>query len=1203
MPNGAESAEKVASFFSWTTVVVASIVLVVLLVAAGVVFYLRYRKKSPAQAAAKPATTAKGELAELWKAFLAKLPEAARDYPVYVVLGEAGAGKSTLIESRVDWKGQAAQFLPSDGKNPQMQLYVGPDVLVQEISAPLLHDTSDEAKAALTELWELLGAQRPTVIAVLDATELVRGPPDAVKELAQLVRGKVNLLASVRSSAIRARLCLTHFDEIAGYTQVVSALGARAATQPLPIGDDTSGAGLARCLDPFEASLSHSLTSQPILDFQASVRFFGKARAVFDALSPFVRALAAPDDLSTAPAVGPLYLSALAPADAVGDPFTINRSLLAADVKRAENNVRTWCLAALVFAGVVTAGLYTYQGYELSQARKAVQGFVYYADGYPAQTSTARLGEAERAAGERLDRLAQAERLPLFRRSFTTDKQEIRKAFSNTLRTAYLLPLLDGRLDQTRLAYAVGLIYATPDNSLGELVKQDPKLWAGMLGVPDSVPLDYVKASTEVYPAVVQARPSTTQTTPSAATDIAPWYSYLSRLAGAFKSEDISAHELESLQQDAGPLVLVLRQAQSFATTKSIVDILAGGGIPPGDEHLDIKGMFGSVGTDTTTPTWVAQNSDTLSSLLTLVLTSRLPEVQVAGLSLQQVLALLVPLPPPPLPPAPASASASAAPSTSASAAPAVAPSASAPATVPPPPTYVLVLSGTTFVFSSSAWSDLLTRSRMSQIVVDFIKGNTPPIRFPFFSGDPPTYLPVGASTASDKGPTGTIPGIFTLAAFEAEVKPVLLGFDQTLAGKALGASRKRELTDYVRQESERYAGAYAAALKTYYQSYQHSSASCEALAFDIGQLALPGSWLASFLSSVATNADLPITAGNPYLQPLVTNLAAYKPVIAASDQLGKYTAILGKMLPPAAAAPPPGQPPVLADRISPCGAAALAMVKKDPTSALLQVQPWLASVGLGDEWSSPFLKPITSAYNLGVANLAQVVGEAWKKDVAPDVQTILTQFPFAARATVEVSPADLEARVGVNGQFWSDFDRLISPVCRMDGGAYAPLSSAITLPAGMLATVNALSRTKAALWDKDGKVQALALSIQALPFPAPKAGDPAITLSQLQTGEVSVFGFNQTPAWQALPLAWSKQGTSSINVQVSAPSGTHKQTQSTPPATSTWSFYRLLLQAGAPAQLVWTWHLPTDATGKQTSPVSFALGSDPWAPFTVPPP
>ncbi len=1221
MKDGATPSESVTSIFSGTTgwvVAIVAIVLVLCAIGVGLFLWYKKRKLGPSSAASTqaqpPVSGAKNELAHLWKTFLAKLPEAAKNYPVYVVLGDAGAGKSTLVDNHVDWKGQAAQFLPSEVKNPKVQFYVGDDILVQEVSAPVLRDTSDETKEALTELWNLLGAQRPTVVLAVNPNALLDASPDAAKELGKLVRGKINLLSGLRNNAtIQTRLCLTHADTMAGYKELASVLRARGKTDPLNIGEDTSGAGLARCLDPWENELTYSLTSQPVDEFKAVVRFFGTSRRMFDALSPFVRAVSEPDDLSTAPNLNKLYFTAFSSTDNLGEPFAIDRNQIEADVQRAESNLRTYCLAALVLVGVVTAGLYTYQGYELRQARSAVDKFVKAAQGNPTTVSAADLDAAERAAGERLKILARVEKLPLFKYSFATDKKQIRSAFTDTVRTAYLLPLMNRRLDASRLAYAMGLLYAADGNDLGDLVEKDPALWALMLGIPDSVPTDYVGASPEAYPDVVAAEPATNSKVPAAATDLKVWYTYLTRLSGAFRSEDIAATELKSLQDDAGPLVAVLRQAQNFSTTKAAIDILSR------DKRLNTAALFGSLGTDTTTPTWVAENQETLSSVLTLILTSRLPSVQVEGLSLQQMLGLLEPAPAPAMPPAAsasgststsgsASASASAAPAGSAlaSASPVASASASAstPSTTPKAsPTYTLVLSDTTFVFGTSTWADVLLRSRTAAIVVSFIDVNRKAGRYPFFAGNPATYLSVGAAAVPGKGPSRSIAGIFTKTAFDAEVKPVLLTFDQTVSATALGTSRRRTLTDYVTAESSRYANAYSSELKSYFASYEWSAPTPEALAFDMGQLSVPGTWFSSFLSTIATNSTLDVTVGNPYLQPLATNLAAFKPLVTANAQLDKYAAILGKMLPPAAAPPPPGQPASLADKLSPTGMAALSMIKKEPTSAFLQLQPWLDSVGLDNTWSGPFLKPVYSAYNFGVSNINQVVSDAWRKEVYADVQPLLVQFPFDPKATAEATATDMDERIGTKGSFWSDFERLIAPVCLVSNGRYVPLSSALRFPTGMLDTVNTLLLTKATLWDKGGKPQPLALSIRAMPFPAPRSGEPAVTLAQLQTGELSVYGFNQTPVFQPLSLVWSKQGTSAVLVQVSAPntSGTTVQTQSTPPATSAWSFYRLLLQADPPTQLVWTWHLPVDNTGTKTSPVSFSMASDPWAIFVVP--
>ena len=110
------------------------------------------------------------------------------------------------------------------------------------------------------------------------------------------------------------------------------------------------------------------------------------------------------------------------------------------------------------------------------------------------------------------------------------------------------------------------------------------------------------------------------------------------------------------------------------------------------------------------------------------------------------------------------------------------------------------------------------------------------------------------------------------------------------------------------------------------------------------------------------------------------------------------------------------------------------------------------------------------------------------------------------------------------------------------------------------------------------------------------------MTLSQLHTGDVSVFGFNQTPAPQPLELIWWSQGASSIDIQLLAPDSDKKQYQTLPAPDSAWSFYRLLDSAASiSTQLEVTWKVPVDAFG-HTRKIRFVLASDPWAPFRVPP-
>lgn len=100
------------------------------------------KRRAPAQVSSGPAPMGSGRLLQVRRGFLNGLPLANRaavvDLPNVVVLGPAGSGKTQLIGLDVDWQRQARQFLPSYTSDALLQFYLGPDCVVQEVSAPLL---------------------------------------------------------------------------------------------------------------------------------------------------------------------------------------------------------------------------------------------------------------------------------------------------------------------------------------------------------------------------------------------------------------------------------------------------------------------------------------------------------------------------------------------------------------------------------------------------------------------------------------------------------------------------------------------------------------------------------------------------------------------------------------------------------------------------------------------------------------------------------------------------------------------------------------------------------------------------------------------------------------------------------------------------------------------------------------------------------
>ena len=122
-----------------TRLLVVLAVLSVLFVAAGVfllIFWLRLRRQSESDTAILQPTQsiARNRLTSIWDKFLARLPSSVRTtiptYSHFVVFGNSGAGKSALIGRKVDWQGQASQFIPSFTADPLMQIYLGSKALV-----------------------------------------------------------------------------------------------------------------------------------------------------------------------------------------------------------------------------------------------------------------------------------------------------------------------------------------------------------------------------------------------------------------------------------------------------------------------------------------------------------------------------------------------------------------------------------------------------------------------------------------------------------------------------------------------------------------------------------------------------------------------------------------------------------------------------------------------------------------------------------------------------------------------------------------------------------------------------------------------------------------------------------------------------------------------------------------------------------------
>jgi len=257
------------SFFTWDNwpYFLAIILLVVLIWL--LIRQIRRRRAKPSEDAEpqeKEEALPRSSLRNIWKAFLKEIPGELRRsillYHPFLVFGDIGSGKSLLIDTYTDWKGQANQFYPSYTVNPLLQIYLGSKALVQEIPASLLNNTSMTVRDALQKLWKPLFRWRdPTVVAVLNAETLQSGDPEDLKRQAQMIRGKINVLSRIRKKPIKLFIAITSADTIDGCHEFFSLLRQNNASLKLAFSNQSDLKNITTCLESYEELLPHAMTT------------------------------------------------------------------------------------------------------------------------------------------------------------------------------------------------------------------------------------------------------------------------------------------------------------------------------------------------------------------------------------------------------------------------------------------------------------------------------------------------------------------------------------------------------------------------------------------------------------------------------------------------------------------------------------------------------------------------------------------------------------------------------------------------------------------------------------------------------------------------------------------------------------------------------------------------------------------------------
>lgn len=902
-----------------TRLLVVLAVLSVLFVAAGVfllIFWLRLRRQSESDTAILQPTQsiARNRLTSIWDKFLARLPSSVRTtiptYSHFVVFGNSGAGKSALIGRKVDWQGQASQFIPSFTADPLMQIYLGSKALVQEFSPALQDSTARGANEALKKLWRSLDVEQvPTVVVVMMASSLSSASPDEIRKQAQLLRGKVNVLSESCGGSARVRICLTHMDRVRGYSELARFLCKQRIPLELDLGTDASG-DLVAGLVAYERYLPRALTTLSLTTFESMVEFLRSADQVLAPVVSFVQALTEGSVASNRPEVQRVYFSTLSSDEQVSNPFdpqlqragklgsfltrllrplgirpihavlglalfvlgTVGLSIV---TKRHRVYVEDASEASLGFAQAVTRAAVTRNSGESDVVRRAEQ----------------RARQALRATKESEDRFR-----PL-RVIYRTDKNASERQFVESIRSGYLLPSLERALRQRasdKILYALVALYATRENTLGAFIKAEPTDWSADVGVPSDTLLEYVQHSiTPWTETALVSMPPLISEGRSPITDLAPWRAYVGGIAQAVKRPYLAQEELQLLQREGIKLKESLAQIRRGALLRKLYRTLAE------ESPLDMIKLFGKDASILRPNPWLTDQEEPLQRVLQMVQDSSIRVEQAAtGKSLYQLLHWLN--------------ESDAAQKTAAT----------------------TVLAGheetvarllfpgesETVEVNRREWQELLLRSRKRSFsLLSSLQEEAPSPR-PFATkrligtgkkgkgkgkgrralfasegatkSQPPTaqsmplwsqeeFAPKLASLlTSDDMPSAGLSDIYNRAVYQREVLPLVRELKKALNGnRTLSAQDKISLSRTVQAELSTYARRYCAALLNYHLAYRLQGRSPAALHEELLDLIKPGSPFVSRLRTVVENATL-TGLDEPYLRPLADCIAEFQPLV-----------------------------------------------------------------------------------------------------------------------------------------------------------------------------------------------------------------------------------------------------------------------------------------------------------------------------------
>ncbi len=1126
--------------------------------------FLKIKKPEPKQTTEKKV---RGKpLIRVWKKFLQQIPREFRvvtkTHQHFLVLGDAGSGKTELIKGIVEQSQNIYPFEVEYENEEDLQIYLGPKQIIQEISLKVVKDRSIKVRRLLIHLWKKLFIKAPPIVVIAYNILDQSNNAQDLNKSARLMSGKLSLLNEICKSKTKVRVALTHLDKLDGYVEFARFLKQHNIAFQIPLRSDFENETIANHLNAFrEEHLSLILTSSSAADYLKILNFFEELSKLFPKMEEFLRILTAASASVHIELESLTFTSNLEPFTSFTS-FDWTQSAANSIFNRhpmLKHQVAAAAILVMGFGLIFNNFFKDYQ--EVKLARQGIDSLAFLQSQYFVDECIPKIEKIN-------EHRPKNGYLPILPRFFKKDISFTNQDLAGRIRKHIFEPKLrefmlnDGA--EVKTFYMLGLIHATNKNPLGDYIIRNLSDWSQKLNLEERLIKAYISSSGMLNnkPIMIDHLDQINVSTPIS--DSHHWVNFFNYFKDLIEQPVFNALTFNELRQEADRLHFYFQILEDDPHVFSICEQLS-----------ETKSrMLQDFQKNVKVLQWIYNSKPEINRFLRFI-QNTCPDIpDVSHLNISQFFTKLKDV---------------------------------ADLSTKPEPDFPFEINGTKYTFISKRWLQHASTHVIGMLINQYATANKNSNGNIFFFHTPEIEPQVFKAIRNEFpyfAKPVTISGRYTRLAFQKNVRNTTESIYNLLKELPINDEDRDRFKKFVNEEVISYANAYQ---ENYEQAYKASSIkanSIEELKDTLGKILLPSAPLNQFLSDMRhqTEAFSDRTSCLDVLNE-INHFDFLIPLLTQEEKGGapidRYKEIIRTVIADLNTDLRSSKGETLESYLTPAARITLSIIRNDPDSYTNQITDSLNAIGVHPEYHAVFKAPIMQICKLGIEDLRKGINSLWKESLFPQFELLAEKRPFNPQGQQLATYDEVAALTNPTSCYWNMIKDIISPVSQYVSGVWMPRPGAeLQLSAEMYHSINQIAKASRLLWDSQGNPQPLHLQVKSLPFESKSHVYPAPIKSYLVTGEETFHNFNQSPQWHPIKVDWWKEANSAVFMELTTKNDSLLYRDSKADRTL-WSFFELLGKAAQQENNVFSWDLNKDE-GEDITKVALCFDQNPWSFFQV---